>query len=184
MTEPEYLRAFKRLPAVRRQTTVRIEIAPDAAVPYPLVEAAAARAQDPELDEVWCFIDVEAPTPHPRLAEAVELARQAGVRLAISNPCFELWLVLHERDWNRPATSTHEMQARAQSLPGVSRKHVDVTLLASRHEAVRRARALAARHADDGARLPHDNPSSSVYTFIETFDPEHRELRALHDRSG
>lgn|GEM_PF-386202 len=161
VTEPEYLKAFKRLPAVRRQTNVRIEISADTAVPYPLIQAAAASARDPELDEVWCFIDVEAPTPHPRLIEAVELARRTNVRLAISNPCFELWLVLHDRDWTRPATSTYEMEATAQQLPGIQRKHVDDMLLALRHEAVRRARALARRHEKDGAHLPHGGRTAS-----------------------
>lgn len=174
VTEPQYLRAFKRLPAVQRETAVRIEIAPHTAVPYPLVEAAAARAREREVDEVWCFIDVEAPTPHPRLTEAVALAREAGVRLAISNPCFELWLVLHRRDWTRPATTTAEMVAAAAAATGAARKQVDETILAGRGDAVRRARALERRHRDDGATLPRDNPSSSVYAFIEAFDPEQR----------
>jgi hypothetical protein len=184
ITEPEYQRAFKRLPSVRRQTSVRIEIAAETAVPYPLVEAAASRAREAEVDEVWCFIDVEAPTPHPRLPEAIALARRADVRLAVSNPCFELWLVLHDRDWNRPGTSTADIVAAAQGLSACSGKHLDAdALLSSRHAAVRRARALMRRHLENGMQPPDDNPSSRVGSFIEAYDPEcPREERAQAGR--
>lgn len=154
---------------------MRIEIATEAAVPYPLVQAAAARTRDDEVDEVWCFIDVEAPTPHPRLSDAFALADRSGVRLAVSNPCFELWIVLHERDWTRPATSTADMVTQAQKLAAYDGKHLDTdSLLASRHEAARRAHALARRHATDGTVSPHDNPSTGVVSFIEQYDPEYR----------
>lgn len=38
------------------------------------------------------------PGTHPGLTDAIEQARQNGIWLAISNPCFELWLVLHFQD--------------------------------------------------------------------------------------
>ena len=50
-----------------------------------------------EYDEVWCVIDVEAPTPHESLDRAVFKARDHGLNVAISNPCFEFWYLLHFR---------------------------------------------------------------------------------------
>lgn len=46
-------------------------------------------------DEVWCIMDVEAPEPHARLRDALLLAKEHEVHVALANPCFELWLMLH-----------------------------------------------------------------------------------------
>lgn len=50
-----------------------------------------------EEDEFWAVFDVD----HHRdeeLSAAVTTAGQKGYRLAGSNPCFEIWLLLHETD--------------------------------------------------------------------------------------
>ena len=43
-------------------------------------------------DEYWCVFDVDV---HPYLREATALAKSNGIKLAISNPCIELWFLLH-----------------------------------------------------------------------------------------
>ena len=64
--------------------------------------AAAARSralqEEGEIDEFWCVFDVEWPRNHPGLGEAIKQARENQIRLAVSNPCFELWLILHFQD--------------------------------------------------------------------------------------
>ena len=48
-------------------------------------------------DEVWVVVDREAQN-HPRgnqLPDVLSLAKQAGIRIVLSNPCFEFWLLLH-----------------------------------------------------------------------------------------
>lgn len=45
-------------------------------------------------DEYWAVFDVDRQKP-TYLDEQAELARERGDRLAGSNPCFELWLLLH-----------------------------------------------------------------------------------------
>lgn len=48
-------------------------------------------------DELWAVFDVD----HHRdkeLSAVVTAAGQKGYRLAVSNPCFEIWLLLHETD--------------------------------------------------------------------------------------
>jgi hypothetical protein len=61
--------------------------------PRRVVDAAVKYAQrGPGLyDEVWCVVDVD----HFDLAPAIRAAHRHGVELAVSNPCFELWLLLH-----------------------------------------------------------------------------------------
>src|SRR5580693_9982740 len=100
-TEPEYLDALKRQPAVRDVAAVdlRVETGQGGSVPRTLVTmAATARSkaldEDSEIDEFWCVFDVEWPRNHPGLADAIQQARANGIQLAISNPCFELWLIL------------------------------------------------------------------------------------------
>ena len=103
-TEPDYIEALRQEPAVRNSASViRIDKEASGAVPLTLVNAAAeARARSSqeqgEIDEVWCLFDVEWPQNHPGLPEAKTKAERGGVRLAISNPCFELWLALHFDD--------------------------------------------------------------------------------------
>src|SRR5258708_15670003 len=106
-TEPEYLHALKRLPAVRDVAAVdlRVETGQGGSVPRTLVSlAVAARGraidEEAEIDEFWCVFDVEWPRNHPGLREAVEQAERNSIRVAVSNPCFELWLILHFRDYS------------------------------------------------------------------------------------
>lgn len=167
VTEPAYIQALKRLEHVRRSTSIRIEIADDHAVPYPLVERAVREASDAEVDAVWCLLDVEAPQRHPRLADAIALAgKHEKVHLAFSNPCFEVWVVLHEKDLGAWA-STDDVVSAAQSVNGVSGKHVEATELIQRRAlAAGRAVSLRERHRKNGSEFPDDNPSTQVDLFL------------------
>ncbi|MGP0062677.1 MAG: RloB family protein [Isosphaeraceae bacterium] len=103
-TEPEYFRGFVN---ACQNPRVKIEIAPEHGVPRTLVESARAHKKEAETaasrqgdenlvyDSVWCVFDVD---DHPHIADARQMARDNGIELAISNPCFELWLLLHFRE--------------------------------------------------------------------------------------
>ncbi len=104
-TEPEYLEALKRQPWVRDTAAVdlRVERRRGGNDPSTLVRRAVrarlkALEEMDEIDEFWCVFDVEWPENHAGLEEAVVAAKQQGVHLAISNPCFELWLILHFKE--------------------------------------------------------------------------------------
>jgi hypothetical protein len=45
-----------------------------------------------EYDAVWCVMDVDA---HPSLAAAINKAGGNGLKVALSNPMFEYWYLLH-----------------------------------------------------------------------------------------
>ncbi len=138
------------------------------ATPLTLVEAAreAKRIASSEVDSYWCVFDVESPDTHPYLKEAVIMARDNGIRLAISNPCFEIWLILHLAAQNAYLT-TDEAVHRRSELDGSSDKHVDANLyMPQRGEAVRRARSLRKRHVGDGTQFPSDNPSTTFDGFL------------------
>jgi RloB-like protein len=104
-TEPQYLLALRQEPFVKDAAAVdiQVETGRGGAVPLTLVTlAVAARAksaaEEAEIDEFWCVFDVEWPRNHPHLRESIAKAEANDIRLAISNPCFELWLILHYRN--------------------------------------------------------------------------------------
>lgn len=170
-SEPDYLSGLRRLPEVRRNAAVDIEIASTQGVPLTLVKAAVERGRDAEVDECWCVFDVEWPRNHPNLEEAVELARVHGVRLAVSNPCFELWLILHHEDRTASLT-TKEAERRSRALDGRAGKRIDAaSYLPHRQVAAARAASLAERHRRDGTMFPHDNPSSGLGQLLTAIEP-------------
>ena len=145
-TEVDYLKALKRQPEVRDIASVAIEIDETAAGfdPLALVRKAAvahkdAKDQRSEIDEVWCIFDVEQPKRHPRLNDAVALARERGVQIAVSNPCFELWLVLHFQE--RSAwLDTNDAERLLKQHDGTKGKGLDGAMyMPRRDEAARRA---------------------------------------------
>lgn len=68
----------------------------------------AFRAYERSRDEGWLVIDRDAWT-ESELDDVCRKARARGYHVALSNPCFELWLYLHKRD-NRPFADRHECQ--------------------------------------------------------------------------
>lgn len=57
-------------------------------------EGQARRRRDVNLryDHIWCVFDID---EHPFVPEARQQARDNRIDVAVSNPCFELWLLLH-----------------------------------------------------------------------------------------
>lgn len=99
-SEPNYLRLYKELFC---QSSPLIKIEPRSHTdPKGLVdEAIAARRKNlvsfPE-DEYWVVYDRESPNKYPNETheEAMRKARDAAVHVALSNVCFEVWLLLHK----------------------------------------------------------------------------------------
>jgi len=169
-SEPDYINGMKRLPQVRRDTSIAIEIDPCQGVPLTLVKRAIERAADDEVDECWCVFDVEWPQNHPNLAHAVTLARDHDIHLAISNPCFELWLILHHRD-QTAFLNTHVAESKSRHLDGRSGKGIDPDQYLPRREvAAERAVLLRERHLRQGTEFPNDNPSSTMFELLAAIE--------------
>jgi hypothetical protein len=92
-TEPTYLDGLKRHV---RNRTVSIRIRAKGVAPLQLIEEGIRlRDRDPwAFDRVWCVTDVD----DFDLGNAIRLAAAERIDLAVSNPCFELWLLLHHQD--------------------------------------------------------------------------------------
>ncbi|HSG38085.1 MAG TPA: RloB family protein, partial [Thermoanaerobaculia bacterium] len=126
--------------------------------------AEAQRREDDtyRYSEVWCVFDVD---DHPDLESLRQEAEQNGISLAISNPCFELWALLHFQNH----TSHIERQVLAsllrRRLPAYRKALPFEKIHPGYAQAVQRAAALD-RHRED-IEDPGGNPSTGVYRLTE-----------------
>lgn len=176
-TEPVYLEALKRRPEVKDVASVDLRIEAEHGMPETLVSSAIkahdkSADEEGEVDEFWCVFDVEWPRNHPRLREAVQQARGNGINVAISNPCFELWLILHFERHGSWLDNDGARRLRRQ-LDGAPDKNVDPSkYMPHVRKAMNNAVALAERHSRDGTGFPQDNPSSGMYLLITSTGAE------------
>jgi hypothetical protein len=171
-TEPEYFGGFSR---ACQNPRVRLEIAPEHGVPRTVVETArdykrrgeieAKRERDENLayDAVWCVFDVD---EHPNVGEALEMARDNAIDVALSNPCFELWLLLHFRD-NPGMKTRQQMRELLKVYVPDYDKSVDyrATYLQGYSAAAQRAERICDAAAEDGE--PTRNPTTGAYRLTE-----------------
>ena len=126
-------------------------------------------------DEVWVVFDKD---EHPRFEDAVQMCEAVGIGVARSNPCFELWLILHEQEFDGPC-DRHQMQAAlARVRPDYDRqgsKELNFDdLIENIEQAERRAERQLVRRLEEGA--PYENPSTTVGKLT-------RSIRNAHSRS-
>jgi hypothetical protein len=172
------VRYFQDVRTDLRASTVEIVIGREHKEPLGLVQAAIEhQRQAPNrqkdgyeaYDQVWCVFDVEAPRPHPRLADALRLARKYGVQCAVSNPCFELWVLLHFREPPGYLTSKQASRHVEACDCGYSReaKQVDYDVIRDKRlDAYDRAARLDQRHREP-AKAVGRNPWTSVHLLVD-----------------
>lgn len=145
---------------------------PEALVSSAIKARDKSAEEEGEIDEFWCVFDVEWPRNHPRLREAVQQARGNGINLAISNPCFELWLILHFESHSSWLDNDAARRLRRQ-FDGAPDKNLDPSkYMPLVRQAMNNVIALAKRHSRDRTGFPHDNPSSGMYLLITSTGAE------------
>ena len=128
-------------------------------------ETRANRRAD-DFDEIWCVFDCD---EHPDINRAIHEARQSDIRTAMSNPCFELWLVLHVEDqWAH--IHHHAVQRRCSDLRLTDGKKIaddGIVRLRDGYDAAKqRSQALDRMHEQGGAPKG-SNPSSGVWRLVD-----------------
>ncbi len=126
-----------------------------------IVRAAARRVSD-EYDAVWCVLDTEL---DPELTGAiVEEAKSSDIKVALSTPCFELWLMLHWSHCSSPFQSAESAKrALKEMLPGWREGRTSFRDFADGlDDACSRAKALEPTGTDY-----LKNPSTAVWKLIE-----------------
>ncbi len=125
-----------------------------------------AKLRKDKHDVVWCVMDVE---QHKKLADALQKAKDKGVQVALSNPCFEYWFLLHFeqptgsfprcKDVQKALTRWHSGYKKGK--PATFGKFYPCTNRAIRNsKAVLRARG----NLED---LSNCNPSTHVHRVVE-----------------
>jgi hypothetical protein len=92
-TEPNYFRQFPVADVVEIQI-VGVGRNTDSLVEEAGARRDAADAAGRPFNEVWCVFDRDSFTAQ-NFNRALQLARNARLRTAVSNQCFELWYLLH-----------------------------------------------------------------------------------------
>lgn len=170
-TEHRYFEAFRR---EARNPRVNVKVANQRGDPLFVVKVAvemrddAARAAKRERDEnlrwdqVWAVFDVD---EHQQLDAAKALAQKEEILLAISNPCFELWALLHFQEQRAHLERRKATEALRKHLPGYD-KRLDFTKL---HPGYERAAGRAAALDREAARAgePDRNPTTGVARLTE-----------------
>lgn len=115
MTERLYINGLRRM---LRGHPITIDPGNSNGEPLSLVNSAIKRAKEVRsgdaYDDVWCLFDVETP-PHGSLKPALSLASKNKISCAVSNPCFELWLLLHATPHNRYMTTSDMIKIAEKS---------------------------------------------------------------------
>ncbi|WP_405112878.1 RloB family protein [Micromonospora sp. NBC_01405] len=151
-TEVDYFDGLKQEPWVRSRVVVVLE----RGSPVDLVRGAARRRQRDDFDEAWAVCDVDHYLTTPATREAVA----ADVKLAWSNPCFEVWLLLHYENCTRYVEN-------AKKARDLLRKHdPDWDKTALNFDRFRNRIEDALRRADRLDPPPKSNPSTSVGQII------------------
>lgn len=119
-------------------------------------------------DELWLVLDTDHCIEGTHLAgfrAALAVAEQKGVKIALSRPCFELWLLLHhaeETEVANLATSGQVQQALRDKLHGYSKSNLKAEHFSADSVATACARSQRLDKAVGGGKIPAGN-SSRVY---------------------
>jgi len=187
-TEPDYFQGLWRRLRIPR-SLVDVEVIGEGAVPLTVVDSAdsrrkerqkeAARSQVVEYDRVWCVVDVEAPQPHAKISEALCKAKDLGIDVALSNPCFEYWLLLHfEHTGSYFATNRSVRDALRQHIPAYDKSKDIIDILYPLTEvAIRNAVSILHAQHHDPDDLTECNPSTHVHLVV-------KDLQRMASRQG
>lgn len=172
-TEPEYFRSLRRI-----CQNALIDIEPIGGVGTPATIAARAidDARERGLarnsrkrlnsfeasDEVWAVFDRD---QHPYFIESIQQCEAHGVHVARSNPCFELWIILHLNNFDSPDDRHAVQRALRQMRPEYDPsqgKIVDFDeIVKGVEDAERRADEQLKRRIAEGGQ--HNPPSTTVH---------------------
>lgn len=113
--------------------------------------------------EVWCIIDGDYGS---EIGNARSAANAHGVRLAISNQCFEYWVLLHFTDYGSPLQDCGEtvVVLKSKFLPNYTKGGCDYSAVVP---FVRQASERAGRLRKPNLLPEEQNPCSDVYLLID-----------------
>ena len=184
-TEPKYFEHYRT-----RQTNIDIRVVPSRTSAgetdyISLIRKAIEYQVSNQLsvangDAVWVVADgdVNYQNPDPvesknrQLLKARKLAESRDIQMAISNPCFEFWYLLHFQYTTKFLKDYPAVKTMLAGYLSDYEKSKDVYAVLSAHteEAILNAQRLEQYHQKDGNITPfslHANPFTEVYRLVE-----------------
>ena len=159
----EMLRAHYRLPIhiIAKKTLLNITPA--------LIERCKSKYVQTKNDKTYLMYDLDVATMLERLQKVT------GAVLLCSNPCFELWLLLHYADQKTELKSEECLRRlvefEKQYKKGMLTNEIKQHLTENQQTAIERARKLVA----------YGNPSSTVYRLIDDLEKlKHEQEKVAH----
>ena len=185
-SEPKYFQHFRT-----RQNNVEVRVVPNSKngckTDYlNLIRKASRICKEDDLtpksgDSVWIITDGDVnyqakdavKKKNEALAWARTIAEKEAYSLLISNPCFELWYLLHLR-YTTAHLQDYGAVKKALEQAGIKdyEKHSDLyeQLVSETSEAIKRAKCLETHQVENGFVLPlgiDANPFTEVYKLVE-----------------
>lgn len=177
-TEPNYLADFS---CQYGNKLVRVTCIPGAGAPVTIVNKAVdirknlvrkARREKNSFDslfQVWAVFDID---EHPNIDRAVDKARANKISVARSNPCFEIWPLLHIRS-HTGCIHRHDLQKLlGDEMPNYkpeNAKNVDYQSIKDMYpEACKRADKLLDMHVE--VDTPFGNPSTEIHNLLKQIE--------------
>ncbi len=167
-TEPDYFAALKE---VYVDALIDIRTVPAVGVPSTIAERASKHLNSgrrkkknsfEENDEVWAVFDRD---EHPHVNDAVQKCKGNGVGVALSNPCFEVWLILHIAPYDKPDDrhkAQHYLKKCCKDYDLKARKTANFKeFMPQIEEAEKRAERLLRKRNEEG--MPYGVPSTTVF---------------------
>jgi hypothetical protein len=155
-TEVDYFRALKDEPWA---AGVSVKVVFEAGAPDAVVARAAERGRQGFYEEVWVVCDVD----HYDVRDAIAGAETGGIRLALSQPCFEVWLILHH------ANCTRMLRDAKQAAETLGKKLSAYDKRRLRFQDFRTGLPDAVERAKKLGEPPEANPSTAVWRIVESW---------------
>jgi hypothetical protein len=159
-TERDYLNGLRRH-ARNPAITVKIKNKPVSPAQLVAYTAELWKQSREDFDAAWCVFDVD---EFQDVRRAVVEARRARIEVAVSNPCFELWLLLHFCPHTRQTGTYRELLPYLRKhLPDYDKARLDFRCFEGTwRDAVERARPMA-----PSAREHEVNPATGVWPLVQ-----------------
>lgn len=130
-------------------------------------------------DVFWCVYDRESPTKYEdsRHMKAYEYARKNEINIALSNVCFEVWVLLHRQNYCGAYSNYDDLRKRSNLktlFKGYDKNYqFDFTQkeIHFARENAKRMNAQTLSGASRGRELSHQlNPYTDVYRLLDAID--------------
>ncbi|EEG06917.1 RloB family protein [Pseudogulbenkiania ferrooxidans] len=189
-TEPNYINSYlqETSPGNRRKNVIRVEPTKKN-TPVQLVDEAVKHKKSPtcpKSDIFWVVFDRESVAKYPDAlhAEASQKAKSNGINIAISNVCFELWLLLHFQENGSPYSSYADLISNSKLKEHLKEKGIheydkaNASIfdsvkggLDSARKAAKKMNAQTLESADPQRTKPYQlNPFTEIHLLLDAID--------------